>query len=119
MTCKKKRLLEINVVCGVKSTGRIVTDIASEYEADGYEVKIAYGRDNVPSEFSKYAVRIGNDIDVRFHGLVSRLFDAHGFGSRLATARFLKWADSFDPDVLWLHNIHGYYINIQILQGLL
>lgn len=47
----------------------------------------------------------------------TRLFDMHGFGSKRATKKFLQWADGYDPDVVWLHNIHGYYINIEMLFG--
>lgn len=112
---EKKKLLEINSVCGIGSTGRIAFDIAKEYEQAGYEVRIAYGRNTIPKECKKYAVQIGNIWSVRFHGILSRLFDAHGLGSRNATKRFLRWATEFDPDVLWLHNIHGYYINIELL----
>ena len=110
------RALFVNSVCGIGSTGRICTDLAREYESKGYEVKIAYGRDEtVPERFKKYAVRIGSDIDVKFHGAKSKLFDAHGLGSIRATKEFLKWADVYNPDLLWLHNIHGYYINYELL----
>lgn len=110
------KMLLINSVCGIGSTGRICVDLAQQFEKEGYEVKIAYGRDGyVPEEFSKYAVRIGNDLDVKLHGIKTRLFDEHGFGSIRATKKFLEWAEKFDPDILWLHNIHGYYINIELL----
>lgn len=107
-----KRVLLINSVCGVGSTGRIAVGIAREYRAKGDTVRIAYGRGDVPDEYKKYAVRIGNDFDVRLHGVSTRILDNHGFGSRIATKRFLRWADSYNPDLLWLHNIHGYYIHI-------
>lgn len=110
------RILFVNSVCGTGSTGRICAELAQAYEKDGHEVKIAYGRDGfVPEAYRKYAVRIGSDLDVRLHGVLTRLTDRHGFGSTAATRRFLKWAEEFDPDVLWLHNIHGYYINIELL----
>lgn len=109
------RILMINVVCGIRSTGRICTNLATALEAQGHEVKIAYGRENVPEQFQKYAIRIGNDLDVKIHGLKARLFDGSGFGSKRATKEFIKWAKEYDPDVIHLHNIHGYYINIEVL----
>lgn len=109
------KILMINVVCGIRSTGRICTDLAEELENQGHTVKIAYGREKVPEKYKKYAIRIGNDLDVIFHGLKARLFDASGWGSRRTTECFIKWLKTYDPDVIHLHNLHGYYINIEIL----
>lgn len=105
----------INVVCGIRSTGRICTDLAIALEEQGHEVKIAYGRECVPEQFQKYAVKIGSNLDVKLHGLKARLLDGAGFGSKIATQRFIEWVKVYDPDVIHLHNIHGYYINIDVL----
>lgn len=110
------KVLLINSVCGIGSTGRICTDLAQQFEAAGDEVKIAYGRKRtVPEQFQKYAVRIGTDWDCQMHAIQTRLFDMHGFGSKHATKKFLQWAEEYKPDLLWLHNIHGYYINVEML----
>ena len=101
------KVLFINSVCGIGSTGRICTDLAQQLEAEGNEVKIAYGRKGtVPQQFQKYAVRIGTDFDCKMHAIQTRLFD---------TQEFLKWAEEYKPDLLWLHNLHGYYINVEML----
>lgn len=109
------KILMINSVCGVKSTGRICTDLAKELEKNGHEVKIAYGRERVPLEYQKYAIRIGNNLNVKIHGLQSRLFDMAGFGSKKVTQKFIEWVKEYNPDVIHLHNIHGYYINVEVL----
>ena len=109
------KVLMINVVCGIRSTGRICTDLATALEAQGHEVKIAYGRENVPEQFQKYAVRIGSDLDVKLHGVKARLLDGAGFGSKRATKKFIEWVKEYDPDLIHLHNIHGYYINVEVL----
>lgn len=109
------KVLQINSVCGIRSTGRICTDLADVLEQNGHECKIAYGRESVPEKYQKYAIRIGSDIDVKIHALEARIFDNAGFGSKKATERFIKWVEEYNPDVIHLHNIHGYYINIEVL----
>ena len=112
---KKMKVLQINSVCGIRSTGRICTDLADVLERNGHECKIAYGRETVPEKYQKYAVRIGSDFGVKLHALQSRIFDNTGFGSRRATEKFIEWVKEYDPDLIHLHNIHGYYINIEVL----
>ena len=109
------KVLQINSVCGIRSTGRICTDIADILQKNGDDCKIAYGRENIPLQYEKFAVRIGNDIDVKCHALMTRIFDNTGHGSKRATKKFLKWVDEYDPDVIHLHNLHGYYINLEML----
>ena len=112
------KLLLINSVCGIRSTGRICAEIAREYELRGWSVKIAYGREEyVPEDCKRWAIRIGNTLSVRLHGLFTRIFDWHGTGpcSWFSTKRFIRWADEWRPDVVWLHNIHGYFLNYELL----
>ncbi len=109
------KILQINSVCGIRSTGRICTDLAEVLEQNGHECKIAYGREFVPEKYQKYAIRIGSDFDVKMHALQSRIFDNSGLGSKRATEKFIEWVKEYNPDIIHLHNIHGYYINIEVL----
>ena len=110
------RILFINEVCGTGSTGKITCELAEKYEREGHDVRVAYGRnDNVPEKYKLFAVRIGSMFDVYIHAVMTRLTDRHGFYSGHATRKFLRWAEEYNPDFLWLHNIHGYYINIDLL----
>ena len=105
------KYLFINSVAGFGSTGRIAADKCRELMAQGHSCVLAYGRDKANCEDIP-TVRIGSAWDYRLHGLESRILDDQGFGSRRATRRFLAWVREYDPDVIWLHNIHGYYINM-------
>lgn len=105
------RYLFINTVAGYGSTGRIAAQKCRELMAQGHTCVLAYGR-MITGCDDIQTVKIGTDTDVKLHALRSRLLDDSGFGSRRATVAFLKWVKEFDPDVIWLHNVHGYYLHI-------
>lgn len=109
------RILQINSVCGIRSTGRIAVDLAEKYIKDGHECKIAYGREKVPEKYKDLSYRIGSDLNVKINGLKTRIFDNEAFNAKEETRKFIKWANNYNPDILWLHNLHGYYINIELL----
>ena len=50
------KILQINSVCGIRSTGRIAAELADKYNAQGHECIIAYGREEVPEKYKKIAV---------------------------------------------------------------
>lgn len=107
------KILQINSVCGVGSTGRIATDLYKVLEEQGHECKIAYGRGTAPEGIE--SIKIGSNLDNYMHVFKTRVFDKHGFGSINATKKFIEEVKKYDPDIIHLHNIHGYYINIEIL----
>ncbi len=109
------KILEMNSVCGIKSTGRIVSDLYHMFVDRGHQCKVAYGRENPMRVPEQDVYRIGNDMDVRAHALMSRITDKSGLYSRGATRRFIAWVREYNPDLIHIHNIHGYYIDIQQL----
>lgn len=108
------KYLFINSVAGFGSTGRLAAEKCRELMAQGHQCVLAYGREKSGCE-DVPTVRIGSAWDYRLHGLEARVLDNQGFGSRRATRRFLRWVEEYDPDVIWLHNLHGYYIHIGLL----
>ncbi|MBS6939673.1 MAG: glycosyltransferase [Lachnospiraceae bacterium] len=106
------RILFINSVCN-GSTGTICKNLYKAAEEAGHKCCIAYGRGDAPEGFN--TIKIGNKLDIYLHVLKARVFDASGFGSKHATKDFIKKVDEFKPDVIHLHNIHGYYVNIEVL----
>ena len=107
------KYLFINSVAGYGSTGKIVLSACRGLEQQGHTCRIAYGRrctdNSVPT------IAIGNVWDYRLHALRHRVFGTGGFGSKTATIRFLRRVRDYDPDVIWLHNLHGYYIHVGLL----
>ena len=109
------KLLQVNSVYGSGSTGRICAQLASAVTKAGDECLTAYGRGKPTPYGEERLLRIGSDLDVRLHGAATRLLDAHGLASRRATKRLLAEVRSFDPDIIHLHNIHGYYLQYEVL----
>jgi len=107
------KVLQINTVCGTGSTGRIAVDIHNMLLQQGHESTIAYGREEAVGCDS--AIKIGNKVDLYLHVLKTRLMDKHGFGSKRATESLVEKIRDYNPDIIHLHNIHGYYLNIEIL----
>ena len=107
------KILQINSVCGYGSTGHIAVDLYRAAVQHGDECVIAYGRNGAPHDVDIY--KIGTPFDVNLHGAVSRLTDKHAFYSTGATKRFIRWVEEYRPDVVHLHNLHGYYLNIELL----
>ena len=107
------KLLQINVTANWGSTGKIAEQIGLAAMDAGWESYIAYGRDFNKSE-SKL-IQIGNKLSVYLHLLQARLLDRAGLGSWFATKRLIKEIDHIKPDIIHLHNIHGYVLNYKLL----
>jgi glycosyltransferase involved in cell wall biosynthesis len=107
------KLLQINVTANWGSTGKIAEDIGRLAMESGWESWIAYGR-GIPQSKSQL-VRIGNDLDMKFHAIQTRLFDNHGLASVHPTKKFIRQIQEIKPDIIHLHNIHGYFLNYPIL----
>ena len=109
------KVLQINSVYEVGSTGRIVADLGSALTEQGDQYLACFGRRiQIKNEYAN-TYKIGDSLDIKIHGFLTRIFDMHGFGSLLATKRLIKVIIKFEPDIIHLHNIHGYYINIRVL----
>ena len=107
------KIFQINSTCGFGSTGRIAVDILKELEKNGGEGIIAYGRNSAPENVNSY--RIGSDLEVKIHGVLSRITDRQGFYGASATKKLIEKIKDYNPDIIHLHNIHGYYLNVAIL----
>lgn len=112
-----KKLLQINPVIRTNtSTGRIMQEIGELAMENGWESYIAYsgGRDGIKPCKSKL-IPVGGKLSVGLHGIWTRLTDRHGRASVVATRRFVKKIKELQPDVIHIHNIHGYFLNYKIL----
>lgn len=107
------KLLQINITANWGSHGKIAEGIGNIAISHGWDSYIAYGRWFNPSK--SHLFHIGSMLDERIHGVMSRLFDIHGLMSKYATKQLITYIEKINPDIIHLHNIHGYYLNYPIL----
>jgi putative colanic acid biosynthesis glycosyltransferase len=107
------KLLQISIEVNSGSVGRIAEQIGETVIESGGMSYITYARNNNPSKSE--VIKIGSNLDIYRHGIETRIFDNHCFSSRLATADLVKKIKKLKPDIIHLHHLHGYFINIEIL----
>lgn len=107
------KAVQINSSCGSGSTGKICAALSDIMDDDGIENYIFY------SGFKKSSHKNGRLInsltDIRVHQLLSRLFGNQGWYSKRTTRKLVAALEDIDPDIIHLHNLHGYYLNMDIL----
>ena len=106
------KVLQINTF-GNLSTGKIAVDIYRTLRAKGHEGAVAFARNDVPGDVPSF--KIGNSLSVYTDGVLTRLTDKAGHYSKGATEKLIKQIKEYDPDIIHLHNLHGYYINVPML----
>ena len=109
----KKKLLQIGIEVNSGSTGLISDQIGSVAIKNGFESYITYARGYNPSK--SVVIKIGNIFNIFFHVLLTRFLGDHMNGSKIATLALIKKIKKIKPDIIHLHQLHGYYINIPIL----
>ena len=97
------------------STGGIMMKEHRELLAAGQDSYAFWGRGREAENDRE--MRFATDWGVRLDGAQTRLFGRAGFHSKAATKRLLARLDEIEPDVVHLHNLHGYYVNVEMLFG--
>lgn len=106
------KYVQINSV-SYGSTGGIMLRKHCELLEEGFDSYVFWGRGREAKDDRecKFGSEAGFYLDV----LRTRLDGKAGFHSKAATRRLLAKLDEIDPDIIHLHNVHGYYVNIEML----
>lgn len=112
-------VFEINAV-PYGSTGRIMFQIADTVKAMG---DVAYTSASFTKSrgehFPDTYYRIGGVLGKTEHIILAKLTGRHGCYSHFATYKLIQKIEQINPDVIHLHNIHGWYLNWKMLFGYL
>lgn len=113
------KILQINAVYGVGSTGVIVKDIHELSLANQIDSYIAYSTSPIPEEKIKNGYKIGSTYGKKMHALFCRINGMQAYFSRYATSKLIKYIDKLKPDIVQLHNLHSNYIHLNMLLAFL
>mgnify|MGYP005850939931 CR=1 FL=1 len=108
------KVLFLHSQCENGGISRIIFAICDLLKKNGSEGKFAFSRGFIPMEHKEDCFMFGKKIDILTHVLMTRIFDKHGYGSKNATKSLIKLINSYQPDIIHINNIHGYYLNMEI-----
>ena len=111
------KVLQINSFFSVGGPPRIMNGIYDTLKENGIECKIAASREKFYAMEDSY--QVCSDKNVKINALKARLFDNEGFNAKKDTQRLVEYIKQYDPDIIHLHNLHGYCINLEVLFGYL
>lgn len=105
------KVMQINAVNGIKSTGRTTLELAEYLEENGHESYIAYSEGD---SFHK-SYQIGTAFEKKIHALLNRIIGKQEYYSSFSTKRLISYIKNVNPDIIHLRNLHASYINIEVL----
>ncbi len=107
-------ILQLNSVFSEGSVTSIIKDISEvALEKNINTVFVSGPRSN--KILHKNQIVIGNKFDSFFQLISSRFFDNHGLSSKWATKKLINKIKEIKPDIIHIHNLHGYYLNYKFL----
>lgn len=116
------KVLQINEVYKILSTGRTTLELEEELRRYGHESLVAYAYREMPvrrkekrKELEKGHYVIGTALDRKIHALRSRLSGLQGYFSNGATQKLIRYINKQKPDIVHLHNVHGNFLNLNKL----
>lgn len=104
------KVLQVNCVYNKGSTGKIVYDIHTELISKGQESIVCYGRGKKTKEPNVY--KVCSELYAKFNNLLSRFTGLMYGGCYFSTLNLIRIIKKEKPDVVHLHCLNGYFVNI-------
>jgi len=104
------KIAQIDVNYNFSSTGKIVADLVTGLGNLGHSTMVCYGRG--PDSKDDNVYRICSRAEFLLHAIGTRVTGLTGGFSPHATRRLIEHLERFMPDIVHLHDLHGYYVNI-------
>ena len=106
------KIVQLNITCGVGSTGKICLAVSRLLNERGVENYILFSEEDSDYE---YGIKYADKLSIKLEALKSRVFGNYGFNSKTLTKKLIAKLDEIQPDIVHLHNLHGHGCNLEIL----
>lgn len=104
------KVLQVNCVYNTGSTGKITYDVHTELLNNGYESIVCYGRGNKTQD--KFVYKTCGELYSKFNNLLTRITGVMYGGCFFSTNKLISIIKKEKPDIVHLHCINGYFVNI-------
>ena len=104
------KILQVNCVYAKGSTGKIVADIHNVLLSDNIESIVLYGRGQKSND--PLVVKTCGEFYSHINNFLTRISGVMYGGCFLSTNRLIKIIKQQQPDIVHLHCINGYFVNI-------
>jgi putative colanic acid biosynthesis glycosyltransferase len=104
------KILHVDVNYNHSSTGRIVYELSRAAKEQGHSVLATYGRGQKVDDLD--AFKFGYDFETVIHAVLTRITGLTAYYSPFSTYRLINKIKRYKPDLVHLHDLHGYFLNI-------
>ena len=104
------KILQINCVYKVGSTGKIVDSIGAVLRSEGHDVFTCYGIGG--NHYDDYSQKICSNIEHKGNSLWARISGIPYGGWYLSNRRFISVIKQYCPDVVHVHCVNAFTINV-------
>ncbi len=105
-----KKILFVNTKFEGGGASMVAKGLFSHFNTQSFETYFAYGRGSESSDEKTF--KFGNIIEAFVHLFLVRFFGIEGFGCYFSTRKLINYIKKEKFDIVHLHNLHGYYLNI-------
>lgn len=109
---RKERVLLLDVNCKYSSTGKIVYSLYQDIRKEGRKSAVCYGRGK--TVVGKDIYKFGLNWETNVHAGLSRVTGYNGCFSPLSTYRLIQFVEAYKPDLVHLHELHAYFMNLAL-----
>lgn len=104
------KILQLNCVYNTGSTGKIMYDVHTELLNNGYESVICYGRGAKTNDENVY--KTCGELYSKFNNFLTRFTGVMYGGCFFSTNKLINIIKKEKPDIVHIHCINGYFVNI-------